>query len=114
MSKVSQRTLDANLRTKTTAEIAETVENLYGAAYVVGSNKVAVLLEDETGAKRWALLTVSVPSGSRDGEQFDGYAEAEAYAFKVEEDRKKAEAAAAKKAKKMPKIENAETIIDPI
>ena len=57
-----------------------------------------ILMGDEEG---YATVTVSIPTGSRDGEAYDGYEEAENYKFQLEE---KAKKAAAKEAEKQRKI----------
>lgn len=51
----------------------------------------------------FVTITVSVPTGSRDGDEYDGYGEAESYRMKVEEDARKAEEAKKKKEEKMRK-----------
>ena len=48
-------------------------------------------------------MTVKVPTGSRDGEAYDGYAMAEEYRLKVAEKAEKARKAAEAKAKKIAK-----------
>jgi hypothetical protein len=70
---------------------------------VVGSNEFAIPVVRSDGEEDYIVLTFKMPTGSRDGDGYDGYAMAEDYAFKLEEKRKKAEAAAAAKEKKMAK-----------
>lgn len=67
----------------------------------VGSNEFAIPVVREDGEEDYIVLTFKMPTGSRDGEGYDGYAMAEDYVFKCEEKRKKAEAAAKAKAKKI-------------
>lgn len=71
----------------------------------VASHKVAFPFKNAAGNGFWAVVTVSVPKGSRDGEAFDGLAEAEDYQFKLSEkaklaEKRKAEKEAKTKAKK--------------
>lgn len=71
----------------------------------VASHKIAFPFKNEAGNDFWAVVTVSVPKGSRDGEAFDGIAEAEDYRFKLSEkaklaEKRKAEKEAKTKAKK--------------
>lgn len=68
---------------------------------VVGSNELAIPVVREDGEEDYLVLTFKMPTGSRDGDGYDGYALAEDYAFKLEEKRKKAEAQAEAKAKKI-------------
>ena len=46
---------------------------------VVGANELAVPVVDADGNEKWIVLTVKVPTGSRDGDAYDGYAMAEDY-----------------------------------
>jgi hypothetical protein len=48
---------------------------------VVASNKVAIPCLDSEDNEKWIVLTVTVPSGERGGDGYDGYDEAEALAF---------------------------------
>lgn len=65
------------------------------------SNEVAIPVVDNEGIEQWVVFTVKVPAGSRDGDAYDGYGEAESYAMKVTEKEAKAKEAAAKKAAKI-------------
>ena len=66
----------------------------------VKSNEIAIPVVTEDGDEGYVKITIVVPKGSRDGEAYDGYAEAESYAIMVKEDEvKKAEAAKKKAAK---------------
>ena len=66
----------------------------------VGSGSFAVpfVIEGEEG---YYKIPVQIPKGSRDGEAFDGYAEAENYKMESEEKAKKKADSAAKKAAKI-------------
>ena len=50
---------------------------------VVGTNELAVPVVDADGNEKWIVLTVKVPTGSRDGDAYDGYAMAEDYQLKL-------------------------------
>ena len=74
---------------------------------VVGANELAVPVVDADGNEKWIVLTVKDPTGSRDGDAYDGYAMAEDYqlklankAAKAAEKQRKATADKAKRAKK--------------
>lgn len=54
------------------------------------SNEIAFPCVDEEGNEKFVVITVKVPTGSRDGEEYDGYAVAESYALKVKEKAEKA------------------------
>ena len=49
---------------------------------VVGSNELAIPVVDSEGNEKWVVLTIKVPTGSRDGDAYDGYAMAEDYQMK--------------------------------
>lgn len=73
----------------------------------VGSNEFAIPVVRSDGEEDYIVLTFKMPTGSRDGDGYDGYAMAADYAFKVEEKRKKAQAAAEAKAKKIERDKKA-------
>ena len=73
---------------------------------VVGANELAVPVVDADGNEKWIVFTVKVPTGSRDGDAYDGYAMAEDYRMRqtakaekqAERERKTAERKAKTKA----------------
>ena len=79
-------------------------ELLAGADEVVlrvKSNEIALPCVDAEGNDSYVVITVKVPTGSRDGEPYDGYGEAQSYALSVKQKAEKAEADAKKKAAKI-------------
>ena len=68
---------------------------------ITGTNEFALPCVDSEGNDEFIVLTVKVPTGSRDGEPYDGYSMAEDFTMKQAEKARKAEEAAAKKQKKM-------------
>ena len=62
-------------------------------------NAFCVPLVYEDGTEAWAQIKVSIPTGTRDGKQFDGYEEHENFLMEQEEKRIAAEERAAEKAK---------------
>ena len=77
------------------------------------SNEFALPCVDEEGNEEFIVLTFKVPTGSRDGDAYDGYSVKEDYEMKVAEKAARAEAKAAKaekdKAKREAKKAEAET-----
>lgn len=65
------------------------------------SNEIAIPTLDEDGNEEFLVLVFKVPTGSRDGDAYDGYSMAEDYAMKVREKAEKAEKAKADKEKKI-------------
>ena len=70
-----------------------------------GSNEIALPVLDEDGNEKWLVVTFKVPTGSRDGDAYDGYSMAEDYKMRCEEKVAKAEAKKAKAEKDKAKRE---------
>lgn len=99
---VSQKALNEKLRNV----YLEKVKALFASneeVLLTGSNEIAFPVVDEAGNDNWIVVTVKVPTGSRDGDAYDGYEMAEEYRLKCEERETKAKEAAAKKAAKIAK-----------
>ena len=76
--------------------VTEHLSNCGEEVLRVGSNEIAIPVLDEDNNEKWLVLTFKVPTGSRDGDAYDGYSMAEDYKMKLVE---KAEKQAAKDAK---------------
>lgn len=72
-----------------------------------GTGEIAFPVVDDEGEDNWVVITVKIPTGSRDGEIYDGYSMAEDYSMKTAEKEAKAKEAAAKKAAKIARDEKA-------
>lgn len=99
----SKRKLDETLRTQFMTCVSEFLANRGEEVLVTGSNEIALPCVDSEGNDKFIVLTFKVPSGSRDGDPYDGYSMAEDYRLKVEEKAEKARVAAEEKAKKAAK-----------
>lgn len=62
-----------------------------------GSQEIALPCVDSEGNDEYIVITFKVPTGSRDGDAYDGHSMAEDYAIKVRQQAEKAEQAKAKK-----------------
>ena len=71
----------------------------------VSSNEIALPVVDDEGNEKWLVLVFKVPTGSRDGDAYDGYSMAEDYQMKLAEKKAKAEAKAKESAKNKAKVE---------
>ena len=69
----------------------------------VKSNEIALPCVDADGEDSYVVVTIKVPTGSRDGDPYDGHGEAESYALSVKQKEEKAKADAEKKARKIAK-----------
>lgn len=67
----------------------------------VKSNEIAIPCVDADGNDSYVVVTVKVPTGSRDGDPYDGYGEAESYEMGCKQKAEKAAIEAEKKAKKI-------------
>ena len=94
MSKVSRDALRNSYLEKLTDFLRCSDEEVL----ITGSNEFAIPCVDSEGNDEFIVVTVKVPTGSRDGDAYDGYSMAEDYSMKMAEKKAKAEEAAAKKA----------------
>ena len=67
----------------------------------VGSNEIAIPCVDEEGNEKFIVMTVKVPTGSRDGDAYDGYSMAEDWQIKCKNKEETAKKKAEEKAKKI-------------
>lgn len=102
----SLKVLNDEVRAQYMALVRETMVKAGDEVLEVASNELALPVVDSEGNEKWVVLTVKVPTGSRDGDAYDGYAMAEdwqmrqaAKAAKAAEKAAKAERDKAKRAK---------------
>ncbi len=99
----SKKQLHEALRAQYMALFREFLESKDEEVLQTNSNEFALPVVDEENNDEFLVITFKVPTGSRDGEAYDGYGEAEAYAMKTAEKAEKAKTAAEAKAKKIAK-----------
>ena len=113
MAKLTRKQLDEEIKVRFLEGVSEHLENVGEEVLRVGSNELALPVVDVDGNERWLVVTFKVPTGSRDGDAYDGYSMKEDYEMKLAEKAAKAEAKAAKaekdKAKREAKKAEAET-----
>lgn len=97
----TNKVLNDKLREKYLEIISKVMGEVGEEVLRTNSNEIAFPCVDEEGNDKYVVLTVKVPTGSRDGEAYDGYSMAEDYAIKC---KNKADAAEKKKAEKEKKI----------
>lgn len=102
---ISHKALRDELRTKYLDRIVELFSVNGEDVLRTGSNELAFPCLDSAGNDEFIVITVKVPTGTRDGEPYDGYAMAEEYALKTADKAAKAKEQAAKKAAKIAKDE---------
>ena len=103
MAKLTRKQLDEAIKVRFLEGVTEHLSNAGEEVLRVGSNEIALPVVDAEGEERWLVLTFKVPTGSRDGDEYDGYSMKEAYEMKLAEKAAKAEEAAKKKAGKIKK-----------
>ena len=112
MAKLTRKQLDEEIKVRFLEGVSEHLESVGEEVLRVGSNELALPVVDVDGNERWLVVTFKVPTGSRDGDAYDGYSMKEDYEMKLAEKAAKAEAKAAKaekdKAKREAKSKEAE------
>ena len=103
----TQKVLNDEIKARFLDGVAEHLSNVGEEVLRVGSNEIALPVLDEDGNEKWLVLTFKVPTGTRQGEAYDGYEMAEDYKMKLEnkaiKEQQKAEKAAKDKAKREAK-----------
>jgi flagellar biosynthesis/type III secretory pathway protein FliH len=102
---MSKKATNDALRMDYTNKLVEALAALGEEVLRVGSNEIAIPVVDAEGEDNFVTFTVKVPTGSRDGDAYDGYSMAQDYSMKLEEKKAKAEKAAADKARKIARDE---------
>jgi hypothetical protein len=101
----TQKVLNDEIKVRFLDGIAEHLSDVGEEVLRVGSNEIAIPVVDEDGNEKWLVLTFKVPTGSREGDAYDGYAMAEDYKMKCEDKERKAKEKAEKAAKDKAKRE---------
>ena len=105
MAKLTRTQLDNKIKEFFLDKVMKFLESLGEEILRTGSNEIALPVVDKDGNEKWLVITFKVPTGSRDGDAYDGYSMAEDYKMKQEEKVAKAEAKAKKAEKDKAKRE---------
>ena len=97
----TKKQLHEELRNKYLAMIAELLTKAEEEVLSTGSNEIAIPTLDGEGNDEYVVITVKVPTGSRDGAAYDGYAMAEEYRIKLASAKEREEKAKAEKERKI-------------
>lgn len=103
----STKVLNDEIKNRFLEGVSEHLTNCGEDVLRVGSNEIAIPVVDEDNNEKWLVLTFKVPTGSRDGEEYDGYGMEETYKLKLKEKEEKKAKAEADKAKKIAKQQKA-------
>ena len=90
------KVLNDEIKARFLEGVSEHLTNAGEEVLRTGSNEIALPVLDEDGNEKWLVLTFKVPTGSREGDAYDGYSMAEDYAMKQVEKAEKAKAKAEK------------------
>ena len=101
MATTSKKSLHDALRAKYIEHVSKFLADAGEEVLVTGSNEIALPCVDSEGNDEFIVITFKVPTGSRDGDAYDGYSMAEDFKIKSAEKAEKAKIAAEKKAKKI-------------
>lgn len=101
----TNKVLNEEIKARFLENIVEHFTNCGEEVLRVGSNEIALPVLDEDSNEKWLVVTFKVPTGSRDGDAYDGYSMAEDYQMKLEAKEAKAKAKEAKVAKDKAKRE---------
>lgn len=101
MATTSKKSLHNALRAKYIERVSKFLADAGEEVLVTGSNEIALPCVDSEGNDEFIVITFKVPTGSRDGDAYDGYSMAEDFKMKSAEKAEKAKIAAEKKAKKI-------------
>lgn len=99
MAKLTRKQLDDEIKVRFLEGVVEHLTQVGEEVLRTGSNEIAIPVLDSNNEERWLVLTFKVPTGSREGDAYDGYSMAEDYQMKQVEKAEKA----AEKAKKVEK-----------
>ena len=102
----TQKSLNDELRAMYLARVSECLSQ-EDEVLMVGANELAVPVVDADGNEKWIVLTVKVPTGTRDGDAYDGYSMAEDYRMRQEDKKAKAAERERKTAERKAKTKKA-------
>ena len=108
MAKLTRKQLDEEIKQRYLDGIMEHLNVCGEEVLLVKSNEIAIPTVDANGEERWVVITIKVPTGSRDGDEYDGYSMAEDYQMKLAEKAQKQAEQEAKAAKDKAKREKTE------
>lgn len=103
----SNKVLNDKLREKYLEIVSGALSAKGEEVLVVGSNELALPCLDGEGNEKFIVVTIKVPTGTRQGESYDGYDAAQDWAFKCAEKEKKEKKRAEEKAKKIERDKKA-------
>lgn len=105
MAKLTRKQLDEEIKVRFLEGVSEHLEAVGEEVLRVSSNELALPVVDASGEERWLVLTFKVPTGTREGDAYDGYSMEKDYKMKLAKKEAKAKAKAEKAEKDKAKRE---------
>ena len=88
---ITKKVANDNMRQKYIDLIKKNLIDNGEEVLVTNSNEIALPCVNENGDDEFLKITFIIPSGSRDGDAYDGYNEAKSYEIKIQEKKEKEE-----------------------
>lgn len=82
MAKVNRKETE-KIRNTYLAEIEKIYNDTNTEIFQIASNKLCIPVVGDEGGEYFLTITLAVPTGERNGDPFDGYAEKETWELKV-------------------------------
>ena len=101
----SNKVLNDKLRERYLSIVSDALSAKDEEVLRVGSNELALPCLDEEGNEKFIVVTIKVPTGSREGDAYDGYSMAEDWEIKCKNKAEKEKKKAEEKAKKIKRDE---------
>lgn len=101
MEKTNRKALREGIKARYFDLISEFLKGQDEEVLQTGSAEFAIPVLDAEQNEDWLVVTLKVPTGSREGDAYDGYAMAEDYRMKCDAKAEKARISAEKKAAKI-------------
>lgn len=101
MAKTSKKVLHEGIRQSYMTEAIKLFEDRGETVLITGTNEICMPCVDSEGNEEFIVITFKVPTGSRDGEAYDGYGMAEDFKLKQQAKAERAKEAAEAKARKI-------------
>lgn len=105
MAKLTRKQLDEEIKLRYLKKISDFLDADGDEVLRTKSNVISLPVVDLEGNDTYAVITISVPTGTRQGDPYDGHAEAQNYAHDLAEKAKKKAESEAKAAKDKAKRE---------
>ena len=102
---VSRKALRESVKSQYMEKLSQLLAEMGEDVGITGSNELNFPVVDSEGNEDFIVVKLVIPTGTRDGEEYDGFGARNDYALKLKEKSEKAAKAAEAKAKKIARDE---------